>query len=121
MNHGQHVLRILPLIASLLIFTPQLLWAEAALAPPQQLQVFDTPSDGGSSLTATWSPSTSDTATGKYQVLLHEGGAPQDSTGWKVLAEFPANSHYVREAKAAWWTRPGPPGDRVRPTPGPDR
>ncbi|MGZ8422791.1 MAG: DUF6754 domain-containing protein, partial [Nitrospira sp.] len=32
---------------------------------------------------------------------------------WKVLAEFPANSHFVREAKAAWWTRPGPPGDHL--------
>lgn len=113
MSRVKHLFRILPLIASLLAFTPQLLLAQPALAPPQQLEVFDTPSDGGGSLTATWAPSTADSATAKYQVLLHEGGAPQEPTGWKVLAEFPANSHYVREAKAAWWTKPGQPGDHV--------
>ena len=30
-----------------------------------------------------------------------------------MVAEFPANSHYVRETKAAWWTRPGRPGDHL--------
>lgn len=108
-----HLLCIVPLITALVGFTPQLLLAEATLAPPQQLQVGDTPSDGGGSLTATWASSPSDSATGKYQVLLHEGGAPSDATAWKVVAEFPANSHYVREAKAAWWTRPGLPGDHI--------
>ncbi|MEP7151155.1 MAG: fibronectin type III domain-containing protein [Nitrospira sp.] len=105
--------RIVPLIAALLALPPQLLCAQATLLPPQQLHVFDTPSDGGGSLTATWASSASDSATGTYQVLLHEGGAPPDPTAWKVLAEFPANSHFVREAKAAWWTRPGPPGDHL--------
>ena len=96
-----YVLRVVPLIAFFLALTPQILWAQAALAPPQQLHVFDTPSDGGGSLTATWASSASDSATRTYQVLFHEGGAPPDPTGWKVLAEFPANSHFVREAKAA--------------------
>ncbi len=108
-----YLLRIVPLIAALLAIPPQLLCAEPTLAPPQQLHVFDTPSDGGGSLTATWASSASDSATGTYQVLLHEGGAPPDPTAWKVLAEFPANSHFVREAKAAWWTRPGLPGDHL--------
>jgi hypothetical protein len=108
-----HLLRLIALSLSLLALMPQVSWAQTSHAPPQQLQVFDTPSDGGGSLTATWAASPSDNATGKYQVLLHEGGAPADPTGWKVLAEFPANSHYVREAKAAWWTRPGPPGDHL--------
>lgn len=108
-----YLLRIVSLIAALLALMPQLLWAQATLAPPQQLQVFDTPSDGGGSLTATWASSPTDSASGKYQILLHEGGAPPDPTAWKVLAEFPANSHYVREAKAAWWTRPGGPSDHL--------
>ena len=108
-----HFLRLVSLILLLVAFTSKPLRAETPLAPPQQLQVFDTPSDGGGSLTATWASSPSDSATGKYQVLLHEGGAPPDPAGWKVLAEFPANSHYVREAKAAWWTRPGSPGDHL--------
>ena len=108
-----HLVRIVPLIIPLLTLTPKVLWAEASLTPPQHLRVFDTPSDGGGSLTATWASSPFDSATGKYQVLLHEGAAPSDPTGWKVLAEFPANSHYVREAKAAWWTRPGEPSDHL--------
>ncbi len=109
----QHLFRMLSLVVALVGWAPQLLVAQAALPSPQQLQVFDTPSDGGGSLTATWASSASDSASGTYQVLLHEGGAPQDPTAWKVLAEFPANSHFVREAKAAWWTRPGPPGDHL--------
>lgn len=105
--------RIVPLVvAGLFAFAPQLLLAQAPLAPPQQLQVLDTPSDGGNSLTVTWAPSPSD-STGKYQVLLHEGGAPREPAGWKVLAEFPADSHYIRDGKSAWWTRPGQPGDHA--------
>ncbi len=108
-----HLLRIVPLISAALALIPPLLWAESVLPLPQKLRVFDTPSDGGGSLTALWASSTFDSATGRYQVLLHEGGVPPDLTGWKVVAEFPANSHYVREAKAAWWTSPGAPSDHL--------
>ena len=108
-----HLLRIMPLISAVLALIPPLLWAESVLPLPQELRVFDTPSDGGGSLTAIWASSTFDSATGRYQVLLHEGGVPPDPTGWKVIAEFPANSHYVREAKAAWWTSPGAPSDHL--------
>ncbi len=78
---------------------------------PQQLRVIDTPSDGGGSLTVLWAPSATDSATTKYQILVHEGGLPQDPTAWKVVAEFPANTRYVREGKSAWWTRTGDPND----------
>ncbi|HNO36174.1 MAG TPA: hypothetical protein PKK30_17760, partial [Nitrospira sp.] len=78
---------------------------------PQQLRVIDTPSDGGGSLTVLWAPSATDSATTKYQILVHEGGLPQDPTAWKVVAEFPANTRYVREGKSAWWTRAGDPND----------
>lgn len=108
-----HFLRILSLMIVSLTLMPRLLGAEPSLGSPQQLRVFDTPSDGGGSLTVTWAPSPEDTASNKYQVLLHEGGAPTDPTGWKVVAEFGANSHYVREAKTAWWTRPGSPDDHL--------
>lgn len=104
---------LLALAACLILLTPQILLAQAPLAPPQQLQVIDTPSDGGGSLTILWAPSANESAAGKYQVLLHEGGPPHDPAGWKVLAEFPADSHYLREAKSAWWTRPGSPGDHM--------
>ncbi|WHZ21509.1 MAG: hypothetical protein OJF47_000621 [Nitrospira sp.] len=106
--------RIVPLVvAGLLACAPQFLLAQAPLAPPQQLQVLDTPSDGGGSLTVLWAPSASDSAAWKYQILLHEGSVPSDQTAWKVLAEFSADSHYVRDGKSAWWTRPGQPGDHA--------
>ncbi|MCE7979394.1 MAG: hypothetical protein DYH03_20370 [Nitrospira sp. NTP1] len=88
-----------------------------SLAPaqtmPQQLRVIDTPSDGGGSLTVLWASSATDSATAKYQILAHEGGLPQDPTAWKVVAEFPANTRYVREGKSAWWTRSGDPNDHL--------
>ena len=80
---------------------------------PQQLRVIDTPSDGGGSLTVLWAPSASDSAGTTYQILVHEGGLPQDPTAWKVVAEFPANTRYVREGKSAWWTRAGNPNDHL--------
>jgi hypothetical protein len=105
-----HRLLISALVTFLSALVPQLLSAQTA---PQQLRVIDTPSDGGGSLTVLWAPSANDSATGKYQILLHEGGVPPDQAAWKVVAEFPTNSRYVREGKTAWWTRAGDPGDHV--------
>ena len=42
-----HFIRLVSLIAAFVTFTPQFLLAQAALAPPRELQVIDTPSDGG--------------------------------------------------------------------------
>jgi hypothetical protein len=94
----------------LLALMPSLLLAQM---PPQQLRVIDTPSDGGGSLTVLWAPSAADSATGKYQILLYEGGIPPDPAAWKMIAEFPANSRYVRDGKTAWWTRSGHPADHA--------
>ena len=77
-----------------------------SLSPPQDLRVFDTPSDGGGSLTVLWSPASYDSAAARYQVLLSEGTTVPDPAAMKVVAEFPANQHYVRESKWPWWTRP---------------
>ena len=76
------------------------------LSPPQDVRVFDTPSDGGGSLTLVWAPAPYDSAATKYQILLSEGIAVPDPAAMKVVAEFPANQHYVRESKWPWWTRP---------------
>ncbi|HMX91985.1 MAG TPA: hypothetical protein PLY42_11495, partial [Nitrospira sp.] len=89
---------ILVFVISLPAIMPTLAPAQAM---PQQLRVIDTPSDGGGSLTVLWAPSATDSATTKYQILVHEGGLPQDPTAWKVVAEFPANTRYVREGKSA--------------------
>ena len=78
--------------------------AHAALPTPAELQVFDTPNDGGGSLTVVWAPSGADQPDAQYQVLLGEAGA-SDPGALKVIAEFPANSRYVKESKGAWWTR----------------
>jgi len=64
----------------------------------------DTPNDGGESLTVLWAPSPLDGPDGRYQVLFGEASAT-DPTALKVIAEFPANTRYVKEAKSAWWTR----------------
>ena len=75
-------------------------------APPQDVRAFDTPSDGGASLTVIWSPAFYDSAAAKYQILLSEGTTVADPATMKVVAEFSANQRYVRESKWPWWTRP---------------
>ncbi|CBK42199.1 conserved membrane protein of unknown function [Nitrospira defluvii] len=110
MSRRQPRLRILFLAIAMLACLPSFVSAQT---PPQRLRVIDTPSDGGGSLTVLWAPSASDSAAWKYQILLHEGSVPSDPSAWKIVAEFPANTRYVREGKTAWWTRSGDPGDHI--------
>ena len=110
MSRRQPRLRILFLAIAMLACLPSLVSAQT---PPERLRVIDTPSDGGGSLTVLWAPSASDSAAWKYQILLHEGSVPSDPSAWKVVAEFPSNTRYVREGKTAWWTRSGAPGDHI--------
>ena len=70
-----------------------------SLSPPQDLRVFDTPSDGGGSLTVLWSPAPYDSAAARYQVLLSEGTAVADPAAMKVVADFPANQHRSEERR----------------------
>jgi uncharacterized protein DUF6754 len=79
-------------------------FAQSVLTAPADLQVIDTPNDGGESLTVLWAPSPSDSPDARYQVLFGEASAT-DPAALKVIAEFPANTRYVKEAKAPWWTR----------------
>jgi hypothetical protein len=81
--------------------------AGSPLPPPQQLRVIDTPSDGGESLTVVWAAAAYDGPSIKYQVLLGEGATSGDPSTFKIVAEFGSDTHYVREAKVAWWVRPG--------------
>jgi hypothetical protein len=91
-----------------LLWFPSSTSAQSTLPAPAELQVTDTPNDGGESLTVVWAPSPADTAQGQYQVLIGEAGA-SDPASLKVIAEFPANTRYVKEAKGAWWTRAAEP------------
>jgi hypothetical protein len=79
-------------------------FAQSPPPAPDGLQVFDTPNDGGESLTVSWAPGASDSAGIRYQVLAGDA-AVTDPASLKVIAEFPANTHFVKDAKAAWWTR----------------
>jgi uncharacterized protein DUF6754 len=83
--------------------------AQEPLSPPQDLRVFDTPSDGGGSLTVIWPPAPYDSKEVRYQVLLSDKNGTSDPSTFKVVGEFPANTHYIRESKWPWWTRPDVP------------
>lgn len=79
-------------------------FAEESLPAPANLQVFDTPNDGGQSLTIVWAPGPSDRAEVRYQVLLGPAGTT-DPSALKSIAEFPADTKFVKDAKSPWWTR----------------
>lgn len=78
--------------------------AQSTLPAPVEVQVIDTPNDGGASLTVVWAPSGSDSPDARYQILLGNGGAI-DPASLKVIAEFPADTRFVKDVKSAWWTR----------------
>jgi hypothetical protein len=88
----------------LLLGRHEAVYAQSAVGVPAGLQVVDTPNDGGESLTLVWAPSPFDGPDTQYQVLIGEAGAG-DLAALKMIAEFPANTRYVKESKAAWWTR----------------
>jgi len=84
--------------------SPSFTLAQAPISTPLELQVFDTPSDGGGSLTVQWAPASGDGPDIRYQVLIGEASAT-DPTTFTIIAEFPANTKYVKDTKTAWWTR----------------
>lgn len=79
---------------------------QAKVTAPNRVRVFDTPSDGGGSLTIVWPPASSDSREVRYQVLLGEATGEVDPSNLTVIAEFPSNTHYVQDVKWPWWTKP---------------
>ena len=79
-------------------------FGQSTLTAPADLQAIDTPNDGGESLTVIWAPGSSDGPDARYQVLIGDAAATEPAA-LKVIAEFPANSRFVKEVKSAWWTR----------------
>ena len=78
--------------------------AQVLITAPQSVQVLDTPNDGGGSLTVQWAPAPWDSPDVRYQVLVGDAAAT-DPASLTVISEFPANTKYVKDTKAAWWTR----------------
>ncbi len=78
--------------------------AQSTLSAPAGVRVIDTPNDGGASLTVIWAPSDSDSPDARYQILFGEGGVI-DPASLKVIAEFSADTRFVKDAKTTWWTR----------------
>ena len=81
--------------------------AQVSLMAPQDVRAYDTPNDGGGSLTILWAPSSYDGPDVRYQVLYAEGNGVTDPASMMVVAEFPADSRYAKDAKLPWWTRQG--------------
>lgn len=79
-------------------------FAQTSITAPQEIHVFDTPNDGGSSLTVQWAPMPDDGPNTRYQVLVGEASATDPAT-FTISAEFPTNTKYVKDTKTAWWTR----------------
>lgn len=105
-GYGRAMTQCVILAVCVIGLSPSFVLAQTPLSPPQDVRVFDTPSDGGGSLTLLWLPAPEESAATKYQVLLSEGAAVPDPAAMTVVAEFPANQRYVRESRWPWWTRP---------------
>ncbi len=101
MNAARGSLRLLAALVCLCLFplTTSEARSQQAIAPPQNLRVLDTPSDAGGGLTVLWSEADYDAPDARYQILIGEGAEK------RMVAEFPANSHYVRDVKWPWWAR----------------
>jgi len=94
-------LRLLAALVCLCLFpltTPEAR-SQQAIVPPQNLRVLDAPSDAGGGLIVLWSEADYDAPDVRYQILVGEGAEK------RMVAEFPANSHYVRDVKWPWWAR----------------
>lgn len=78
--------------------------AQSALPAPAGVRVIDTPNDGGASLTVLWAPGDVDSPNARYQILFGEGGVV-DPAALKVIAEFSADTRFVKDVKSTWWTR----------------
>lgn len=101
---GRFVWPLLALVFCASSLVPPFTSAETAISAPQEVGVFDTPNDGGGSLTVQWAPAPWDGPDVRYQVLVGETAATDPST-FTIMAEFPANTKYVKDTESAWWTR----------------
>lgn len=70
------------------------------LSAPRDLRAFDMPDDAGGAVGLTWPASPADSAGLRYQVFAaHQAGGP-----FLKVAEFPANTRYMKDRVAPWWS-----------------
>ena len=94
------------------IVVPAVTFSQQPSQAPQGVKACDTPSDAGGAITLAWSAASYDGPGVRYQIRMTNGENPATTVvGGKVIAEFPSDTHYVRDAKLPWWTRPGKPDD----------
>jgi hypothetical protein len=91
-------------LLALFLLLPLVAHADEPLSPPQNVRVLDTPNDGGGSLTVLWDRASGESKDRRYQILLQQPNGAEP----KALAEFASDTHYVKDARIAWWTQPAP-------------
>ena len=64
-------------------------------------EAFDMPGDGGGSIGLRWEGYFEETGEARYQVLLGD----REQGEFRVVATFPANTHYEKDRTAPWWMR----------------
>jgi hypothetical protein len=106
-----HVLIRFPryvIAAFIVLIVPAITFAQQPLQPPQDVRAIDTPSDAGGAITLVWSASSYDGPGARYEIRMVNGepNGTAGSNGAKVIADFPSDTHYMRDAKLPWWTRP---------------
>lgn len=110
---GVSMLLALCLLGALLVaVSARNVWAESAprdagsaVAAPAHVRVIDTPSDAGTSLTILWDHAAVEGPDLRYRILAAEGSAVPVAS-LKTVEEFPAATHFVKDAKRPWWTAP---------------
>ncbi len=89
-----------------------------ALAPPEGFRILDTPNDAGKSLSLVWRASPGESKDRTVQVWIagvrppsDMGSDPVAAVAFQKVAEFPANTRYVKPGDFPWWARPAGKGD----------
>jgi hypothetical protein len=76
--------------------------------PPEDFRALDTPNDAGRSLSLVWKASLSDGKDRTVQVWIGEGKGEGE---FKKVAEFSANTRYMKPGEFPFWAQPAGPGD----------
>lgn len=114
-SHARRLVTHLALVTIAFGIFPAIALAQETISPPQQVRAFDAPSDAGGVIALVWSASPYDGPGVRYSIRMRESEEAARGPDAKVIAEFPSDTRYVRDAKLPWWTRPADRGDHYFP------